>query len=120
MFLDKGYEKAPIEKIRPRVREGLNLFYEYVCSYLSESYFDMILTNFLKVRKFLKEKFEIELDMKSRNPNFGKKNTFKKSQVRSVIEVTFLPVFCGTIVLMTLLCTPIFLLCIGKQKKEVK
>ena len=78
-FLDGGFEKAPVEPLRSRVNEGLQLNFEYTCSYLAETYFDDILPTFLKVRKFMRDNLSIEIDMKKDNPNFGKKNSFKKS-----------------------------------------
>ena len=68
MFLDGGFEKAPVEPLRGRVSEGLHLTFEYTCSWLSEKYFDDILSTFLKVRKLIRDKLSIEIDMKSENP----------------------------------------------------
>ena len=85
-FLEEGYTTAPQEVLRPRVLDTrFHLLFEYTCAYLAEYKFEDTMTTFLKARKLVKENLGIEWDMKSSNPNFGKKNTFKKSQMRSVL-----------------------------------
>ena len=74
------------------------------------------MTNFLKVRKIVKEKLDIEWDMKSSNPNFGKKNTFKKSQMRSVIQTVWIPVMILLNAAIIAVCTPFYFLCCFKKK----
>ena len=56
-----------------------HLLFEYCCAYLAEYNFDQVMTKFLKARKFMRDSLGVELDLKKDNPNFGKKNTFKKS-----------------------------------------
>ena len=57
----------------------LHLLFEYCCAYLAEYNFDDVMTKFIKARKWIRDNMSYELDMKKDNPNFGKKNTFKKS-----------------------------------------
>ena len=88
-----------------------------MCQYLADNYFDQILPSFIKVRKMLKENSQFfELDMKSENPNFGKKNSFKKGQIRQVIQKVWLPIVAITICFFTLVCGPICILCSRSAK----
>ena len=74
------------------------------------------MTYFLKVRKTVKEKLGIEWDMKSSNPNFGKKNTFKKSQMRSVIKTVWIPVFVLFNAAIIAVSLPLYFCCCFKKK----
>ena len=117
LFLSEGYGNAPVETLRPRVSEGLHIFFEYCCSWLSmDSNFETIMTTFLKARKLMKEQLSIEIDMKKDNPNFGKKNSFKKSQIRSVIMKVWLPLLALTVVGTTLLCAVPVLICVSRKQ----
>jgi len=74
------------------------------------------MTNFLKARKMVKENLGIEWDMKSSNPNFGKKNTFKKSQMRSVLQTIWIPAVVAFNAVIITICTPFYFLCCFKKK----
>ena len=78
--------------LRNRVKAGPGLYYEYVASYLAENYFDEIIPQVLTARKILRE-YGFDYDFKELNKDFGKKNVGRKGQMRTVMDVLWLPVF---------------------------
>jgi len=63
----------------------------------------------LQGKKILKQFTGIDIDFKSKNKEFGKKNTAKKSQMRTLIEVFTVPL----IVLVSLLSLLVSFLILG-------
>ena len=77
------------------------------------------MTKFLKAKRIIGEQLDIKWDMKADNPNFGKKNTFKKSQMRSVLTTIWIPLMVAFNVTMILIFTPIYFCCCMSSKKKV-
>lgn len=78
--------------LRSRVQAGFGLYYEYVASYLAENYFDEIIPQVLTGRKILRE-YGYDYDFKGINKDFGKKNVGRKGQIRTVMDLLWIPVF---------------------------
>jgi len=53
LFIQSGYEIASVEKIRPRVSEGLELYAEYIVNTLTHSSFTPAMENYLAGRKWV-------------------------------------------------------------------
>ena len=104
-FVKGGYESAPTEPLRSRVNEGIELKMEYLINTLTATNFEPAMNNYLALRKIVHEWTGFKHDLKSINPNFGKKNAFKKSQMWTLLIYVIIPlVLIGTILSMFILC----------------
>ena len=105
-FIVNHEESALWDYRRDRVTDGVWLSLEYVINHLSESSFKDAMENYLYGKKLVFEWTGYKHDLKSVNPNMGKKKAFKKSQMRTLMFYVILPgVFVGTVlILLTLLC----------------
>lgn len=96
----------------------MELYMEYLSSYITENYFEDLFTTFSKARKFFRDVLEIDYDFKVLNHNFGKKNLAKKSQIRTIVEF-MAPIFMYTVmigsVLFGLLLTCCWSVCGGRK-----
>ena len=105
-FILNHEENALWDYRRDRVTDGVWLSLEYVFNHLSETSFTSAMENYLYGKKMLFEWTGYKHDLKSVNPNMGKKKTFKKSQMRTLMFYVILPgVLVSTVlILLTLLC----------------
>ena len=78
-FVDVVHEEAPYDFKRARVSDGIMLKVEYISNFLADVYFTMIMEYYMASKKMLFEYTGFKHDLRSMNPNMGKKNTFKKS-----------------------------------------
>ena len=79
-FINGDYENGLWEYKRSLVSDGLQSKLEYIYGYLAEFHFTEIIEGYLSVKKFLQNYlFGFDIDLKSSNPNMGKKKVFKKS-----------------------------------------
>lgn len=112
-FINSGWESAPVEKLRSRVTEGIMLYAEYIVNTMTDRSFTSAMENYLTLRKLINEWTGYKHDLKQYNQNFGKKNSFKKSQMWTLLLHVVLPlVLIGTmVILMVLYC---LLKCLSK------
>ncbi len=90
-FVSTGYETALYDFKRKRVQEGLELYLEYSINTLADGSFNHAMENYMTVRKVIHEWTGYKHDLKSYNHNFGKKNAFKNSQMRTLLMYAVVP-----------------------------
>ena len=78
-FIETDHDDAPYDFKRSRVSDGIMLKVEYIANFLATTHFNWIMEHYMASRKMLFEYTGFKHDLKSANPNIGKKNTFKKS-----------------------------------------
>lgn len=79
-FIEGQHLKSSIKnRLRSRVRPGISLYKEYIAQYLAEHYFDDIIPQTILAKNLFKNYTGYEIDLKSLNKDFGKKNKAKKS-----------------------------------------
>lgn len=90
---------------RTRITDGIVLSLEYVMNTLSNGEnFNTIMKNYLWGRKFIEEWTGYKHDLSELNPNIGKKNSYKKSQIRTLLTFVIGPlVVAGTFVITLLM-----------------
>ena len=117
-----GYEAAPMEELRRRVADGLELYMEYSVNTLADERFTQFMETYLAVRKFVYESTGYKHDLRTVNPHFGKKNAFKKSQMRTLLYHVIVPMIAVAAV-VTLLTLALVYLCLAyllcKREKAV-
>lgn len=102
-FVSSGYESANYEPLRSRVNLGLELYLEYSINTLTDGSFSHAMENYLWGKKFLHEWTGYKHDLKPLNHNFGKKNAFKKSQMRTLLTYVVVPGILITTALMLMI-----------------
>ena len=124
-FVNGGYLSTANYDKRERITP-LFLHFEYVLNALSVNHFTEVMENYLWLKKVVFEWTGYKHDLKSVNSLFGKKNAFKKSQIRTLLFHVILPLsLIGTaLVLLILICSCFCLqriFCSEKAaKKQVK
>ena len=78
-FVEVDHADASYDFKRARVSDGIMLKVEYIANFLAETHFSWIMEHYLAAKKVMFEYTGVKHDLKSMNPNMGKKNTFKKS-----------------------------------------
>ena len=78
-FIEVDHAEASYDFTRARVSDGIMLKVEYISNFLADTHFSWIMEHYLASKKIMFEYTGFKHDLKSMNPNMGKKNTFKKS-----------------------------------------
>ena len=86
--------------------DGIFLSVEYILNNLAEHHFTAAMENYLAGKKLVFEWTGYKHDLKSVNPNMGKKKAFRKSQMRTLMFYVIAPgvLASTTLLLLTLLC----------------
>ena len=87
----KNPDSLPYDYKRERVTDGVELIYEYVVSYAADHYFTAAMQSYLTARSTVFEWTGFKHSLKDQNPMFGKKNAFRKSQMRTLMHNWVLP-----------------------------
>ena len=109
---------------RTRITDGVILSLEYVINTLCKGdNFNYIMKNYLSGRKLIEEWTGYKHDLSELNPNIGKKNSYKKSQLRTLLIFVIGPlVVVGTFVITLLMICIISclqnILC-GEKKRNI-
>jgi len=83
-YIETGYLDASYDYLRARPLRN-NLIWEYVFIYFSEKYFSDIMEYYRSYRVYMRDNLGYEsVSLKTVNPNFGKKNSYQRSQVRTL------------------------------------
>ena len=120
-FIDVNHKREKQNYLRPRVRKGLPLLFEYVSEYVAQNYFEDVMPQFLHAKRLIETVTGFKLDMKEYNKEWGKKSRSKKSQIRTLLWVLFWPaVICLTLgtVLLTTLMLCCYWRCFPAQKQK--
>ena len=124
-FVANHEETALFDYSRPRVSDGIFLSVEYVLNSLAANNFNYAMENYLFGKKLVFEWTGYKHDLKSINPNMGKKNTFKKSQMRTLLTyvigpAVFVGIGIGALVVMGLFAILSWLCCSGERVDDVE
>jgi len=85
-----------VKELRNYLRKrviGLHLYKEYAAKYLAENYFEELMPQFLHAKRLLQSVLGFEYDMKNLNMEWGKRNRSKKAQMRTLLEVSVMPLW---------------------------